>query len=151
MFHPTPARCGTSGKQIQDPSQSCTPGFPYQDMNRLCGATGHPWVSTQVYAAPLGGAGPVPYVITNACQFCAALTGSVDCTTGAPGSGTMAVSSISAAVTAAALDPDTHLPLGAPLPAGAYAITAVEPTGQSWTIPNELGAAQSAFFTFTTP
>jgi hypothetical protein len=148
-FHPTPAVCGPSGKQIQNPSLSCTPGQPYQEAGKTCGGTPTaPWVSTQVYAAPLAGPGPVPAVQVDACQFCAALTGTADCSGGLKAAGTYGtLASITAAVTTTALDPDTRTPTGAPLPAGAYAITVVESTGQSWTIPNELGATQAATFT----
>ena len=137
VFHPTPAICGPSGKQIQNPALSCTPGQAYQDTTVTCGAAGHPWISTQVYASPLSGSGPVPYVSVNQCQFCTALTGFPDCSAAPTFGGT--VSSITAAVTTTAVPSGT-------VATGAYAITVVEPTGQSWSLPNELGAAQGADF-----
>jgi hypothetical protein len=104
-----------------------------------------------VYATPLdSGSALVAGVAVNQCQFCQSLTGTADCsaapTVPAP------LASITVAVTNVAIDPSTGAPAGVALPIGHYAITAVEPTGQSWTLPNELGAAgpaQGAVFTVT--
>jgi hypothetical protein len=146
LFHPTPAICGLSGKQVEDPTQSCTPGSPYQDMRAASNCTAtptHPWVSTQVYATPLDAPGPVAAVVVNACQFCVALTNTADCSA-TPVATPSPVASLTAVVTNIAINPATGAPTGAPLPTGHYAITAIEPTGQSWTLPNELAAAGMA-------
>lgn len=160
-LHPILATCGASGKQTQDQTQSCTPGLPYQDMNttRNCGASGHPWVSTQIYVTPLDtGARFVPFVSLNACQFCPALTGTADCTAAPlqPPNGPLPLASITIGITNIAVDPLTKSAAGVPLPPGHYAITVIEPTGLVWTLPNELagaggvsGAEQSAVFTVT--
>src|SRR5262249_2221076 len=86
VFHPTPATCNADGKQVQDPSQSCTPGQSYTDANQSCGGN-HPVVSTQVYLKPLDtGSALAPIVSVNACQFCTATTGSQTCGNGTPSS-----------------------------------------------------------------
>ena len=161
-FHPVVARCGVSGRQVQDPTQLCTPGQPYQDMLAPTCAPGggHPWVATQVYASPLDtGSRYLALVQVNACQFCPALTGTADCTAAPlqPPNGPLPMTAgFIGVVTNIAIDPLTGGPAGVALPTGHYAITLVEPTGLLWSIPNELayagglsGAAQSAAFTVT--
>ncbi len=146
-FHPVVARCGASGRQAQDPSQSCTPGAPYQDMNVTCGAGGHPWISTQVYASPIDtGARFLALVKIDACQFCPALTGTPLCTAAPlqPPNGPLPMAGFTVAVTNVAIDPLTGGAAGVALPTGHYALTVVEPTGLLWTIPNELAAAGGA-------
>ena len=133
FFHPTAA--------------SSTP-----DQSQSCGSSGaHPFPSTQVYVTPLDtGSRLVPLVQVNACQFCMALTGTSDCTGAllAPPNGPLPQASIAAAVTNLAVDPQTRALAGVPLPPGHYAITVVEATGQSWTLPNEIAdATQSVMFT----
>ena len=155
-LHPTLAICGASGRQVQAPSQPCTPGAPYRDASQTCAPGGaSPWVSSQVYVTPLDtGSRLVPAISLNACQFCPALTGTPDCSAAPlmPPSGPLTLSSLTFAVTTVAIDPATAGPAGVPLPPGHYAITLVEPTGQSWTLPNELaavGAGQATVFTVT--
>ncbi len=153
MFHPTLAICGQSGRQVQNPTQPCTPGQPYRDGSKSCPPGGaSPWVSSQVYATPIDtGSRLVAAVVLDACQFCPALTGTVDCSPLQPLNIPLPLASISFAVTNIGIDPSTG-PTGSPPPPGRYAITVVEPTGQSWTVPNELAAAtptQSIFVTVT--
>jgi hypothetical protein len=144
MFHPTLAICGASGKQIQNPSLTCTPGLPYPDTGKTCAPGGaHPWVSSQVYVTPIDtGSRLVAAVVLDACQFCPALTGTADCSAAPlmPPNGPLPLASISFAVADVAIDPATATPAGQ-LPPGHYAITVIEPTGQSWTVPNGLAAA----------
>ena len=103
-----------------------------------------PFVSSQVYVTPLDtGSRLVPTVQVNGCQFCMALTGTTDCS-GTPLQPPTSQPSIVAAVTNVAIDPGTKIPAGMPLPPGHYAITVVEATGQSWTVPNELAAGGNA-------
>lgn len=119
------------------------------------GASG-PYPSSQVYVTPLDtGSNLVPFVQVDQCQFCPSLTGTADCSGTLLSAPTPMSANIVATVTNVAIDPVTKAPAGVPLPAGNYAITVVEATGQSWTLPNELGAAasagQGAVFTVVTP
>jgi uncharacterized protein (DUF2141 family) len=141
-FHPIPAKDAT--------------GQPYRDSSPGANCAGNkPWVSSQVYVSPLDtGSRYVPLVKVDQCQFCQSLTGTADCSgallaSPAPFSGPLLV-----AVTNVAVDPLTRSAAGVPLPQGHYALTLVEPTGQLWTVPNELarsggnlGGDQSAWFT----
>ena len=146
-LHPLLALCPASGRQPQNPNLPCTPGQPFQDTSVTCTGGKNPWVSgEQVVVSPLDtGSRLVAYVALNQCQFCTALTGSADCSA-MPLPQATSVSSIVFAVTSTALDPATGMPAGS-LPPGHYAVTLVEATGQSWTLPNEL--APGAVFTVT--
>jgi len=145
-FHPTTALNGS--------------GQPYRLANAVaCKPSGvQPWASSAVYVTPLDtGERYVPYVEIDSCQFCEALTGTADCSGAllAPPKGPLAMTTpITVIVTSTAIDPLTQQPADVALPPGHYAVTLVESTGQSWTVPNALsevpgdsGLAQSAVFT----
>jgi uncharacterized protein (DUF2141 family) len=138
-FHPTPARDSS--------------GQPYRDPATTCGTTSHPYVSSAVYASPIDtGSNLVAYVAVNACQFCQSLTGSADCSAALLPIPQPMTTPIAVGVTNIAVNPATKMPAGVALPPGHYAITLIEQTGQSWTVPNALATAdttQAAVFTVT--
>ena len=138
-FHPTPARDST--------------GQPYPDATTTCKGASHPYVSSAVYASPIDtGSNLVAYVAVNACQFCQSLTGSADCSAALLAIPLPMTVPIAVGVTNVAVNPATKMPAGVALPPGHYAITLVEQTGQSWTVPNALATAdttQSVVFTVT--
>jgi hypothetical protein len=121
-------------------------GAPVRDPNAtgVCNPGGQkPWLSSKVYVTPIDtGSTLVPYVQLDSCQFCMALTGTANCSGGLVSPTPM--STIQVVVASIAYDPVTKQPANVPLPQGRYAVTVVEQTGQTWTVPNELGFGNSA-------
>ncbi len=135
-------------------------GLPYRDTSSsACKPSGAlPWATSALYATPIDtGARYLAYVRVDSCQYCQALTGSSDCSNAPlePPHGPLPMTApLNVQITNIAIDPLTRQPAGVALPPGHYAITMVEQTGQSWTVPNRLaespgasGVAQGAVFT----
>jgi hypothetical protein len=121
-----------------------------------CAVSGTAYPSTKVYVTPIDtGSRLVPLAVVDPCQFCPAITGTADCSAAplTPPNGPLPMTGpIAVTVENVAIDPDAVPPgpAGVPLPQGHYAVTVIEPTGQSWTVPNALSVAapaQGAVFT----
>lgn len=96
--------------------------------------------SSNVVITALDTAGAAPTVTVDPCQFCPSLTGTADCSGALLAQPIPMSTPIHATISAAA---------GAAA-AGHYAVTLIEPTGQSWTTPNDLrftDVEQGAVFT----
>jgi hypothetical protein len=118
-----------------------------------CAVSGTAYPSTQVYVTPIDtGSKYVPLAVVDACQFCPSITGTADCSAAPLATPNPMTGPITVVVKNVAIDPDLGAPAGVPLPLGHYAVTVIEPTGQSWTVPNTLNVAspaQGAVFTVT--
>jgi hypothetical protein len=129
-FHPTPALDPLGNPRRAALGAGCL------------GTLNQPWISTQAVVAPLDTSQPIgPAVAVDACQFCAALTGTADCSAGllAPPLGPAPFAGpVQVRISNEAVDLGSGLPTVAPLPPGRYSVTLVEQTGQIWTLPNDL-------------
>ena len=105
--------------------------FPTGELSFLPVDTGSPLIGTAV---------------VDSCQFCGVLTGDANCGASLIGGPQQLFPTTSPLLIQArnmAVNPLTLADVGLPLPAGHYAVTVIEQTGQAWSVPNDLFRSDS--------